>query len=181
MEVTLFKPYKPLWEIAPTPDTIRLVSWNVLADKFISKKDVAEPMSVYLKESLKRKEAVEDVIKGLEADLFCLQEVENYGEWYGKMFKAGYQGIYSPRPSRGLTTENSTGVAIFYSIEKFDAHSLKLFDFNSIPNPENAEEPLNNSGCVIALARRTNSRKLVIGNFHATRTSGPSEALGNLN
>ena len=56
----------------------------------------------------------------LDADVFCLQEVETYRYWNEELQKYGYQGIYKSRENG-----KPDGCAIFYKEKKYFISCIK--------------------------------------------------------
>lgn len=106
---------------------IRIVSYNVLAQCHAKVSDYGYCPPGYLKLNY-RFELLLSKICNLKASVVCLQEVDNYSNfWQPRLQKLGYDGIYNPS-----NDHPSTGVAIFYLRETFQLFRSERIDFNTV-------------------------------------------------
>ncbi|KAG6389626.1 hypothetical protein SASPL_151098 [Salvia splendens] len=103
----------------------RLVSYNILAQAYV--KSIIFPHS--LGPSLKwkaRSQAILTVLKSLEADFFCLQEVDEYETFYkNNMASLGYSSIYIQRSGK-----KRDGCGIFYKQDNAELVIEEKIDYN---------------------------------------------------
>ncbi|GFP81561.1 carbon catabolite repressor protein 4 homolog 4 [Phtheirospermum japonicum] len=92
----------------------RLVSYNILAQAYVKSSYFPHSPAPCLKWKA-RSQAVLTVLKNLEADFLCLQEVDEYDSFYKKnMESLGYASIYIQRSGK-----KRDGCGIFYKQNKY--------------------------------------------------------------
>ncbi|XP_042034014.1 carbon catabolite repressor protein 4 homolog 4-like isoform X1 [Salvia splendens] len=105
----------------------RLVSYNILAQAYV--KSIIFPHSPG--PSLKwkaRSQAILTVLKSLEADFFCLQEVDEYDTFYkNNMATLGYSSIYIQRSGK-----KRDGCGIFYKQDNAELVIEEKIDYNDL-------------------------------------------------
>lgn len=81
---------------------IKFVSWNVLADVYAMKGSTMEPgTTVNIRSWPYRSTLLRDMLVKFEADVYCLQEVDHYKDFYLPTFaKIGMKSIYVQRPQK---------------------------------------------------------------------------------
>lgn len=81
---------------------IQFVSWNVLADVYATKGSTIEPGTTVNPRSWPyRSNMLRDKLAELNADVFCLQEVDHYKDFYlPTLAKIGMKSIYFQRPQK---------------------------------------------------------------------------------
>ncbi|XP_018447459.2 carbon catabolite repressor protein 4 homolog 4-like [Raphanus sativus] len=94
----------------PDGINLRLVSYNILAQVYVKSSFFPHSPPACLKWKA-RSHAILSVLKTLQADFFCLQEVDEYDSFYRKNIESlGYSGIYIQRTGQ----RKRDGCAIFY-------------------------------------------------------------------
>ncbi|KAG9452905.1 hypothetical protein H6P81_005809 [Aristolochia fimbriata] len=87
----------------------RVVSYNILAQVYVKSASFPHSPSSCLKWKARSKATLE-VLKSLEADFLCIQELDEYGNFYkGHMEGSGYSSIYIQRSG-----QKRDGCGIFY-------------------------------------------------------------------
>ncbi|KAF2591081.1 hypothetical protein F2Q70_00039061, partial [Brassica cretica] len=130
------------------PDGIRfrLVSYNILAQVYV-KSSFFLPQ-VYVKSSFfphsppaclkwkARSHAILSVLKKLQADFFCLQEVDEYDSFYRKnMESLGYSGIYIQRTGQ----RKRDGCAIFFKPSCAELVTKERIEYNDLLDEQKIE------------------------------------------
>nr|XP_043628127.1 carbon catabolite repressor protein 4 homolog 4 [Erigeron canadensis] len=107
----------------------RLVSYNILAQAYVKSSVFPHSPSPCLKWKA-RSSIIIDVLKNLDADILCLQELDEYDKFYKeKIEQNGYSSIYIKRTGRKLD-----GCGIFYKHNKLELISEKKIDYNDLAN-----------------------------------------------
>ena len=131
---TVVEPAKP----APR---FRVCSFNVLAQCYVNAVRFPYTTNFALKWRHRRVQLMKEVLS-YNADVLCLQELDNYQEWWqGRMGLAGYDGVYFKKDG-----SNKDGLAIFYKRDLFQLFKTSEIHFNDLDdflpqgiNPERAK------------------------------------------
>ncbi|XP_076888337.1 carbon catabolite repressor protein 4 homolog 4-like [Bidens hawaiensis] len=120
--------------------TFRLVSYNILAQAYVKSSVFPHSPSPCLKWKA-RSPAVLDVLRSLDADILCLQELDEYDSFYKeKIEQNDYSSIYIKRSGKKLD-----GCGIFYKHNKLELVIEETIDYNdlaeSILDDASREEP----------------------------------------
>lgn len=111
----------------PEGNKFRIVSYNILAQAYV--KSVLFPHSP--KPCLRwkaRSQALLTVLKGLEVDFLCLQELDEYDSFYrGNMEKHGYSSIYIQRSG-----QKRDGCGVFYKEGRAELVLQEHIEYNDI-------------------------------------------------
>ncbi|CAN7044896.1 unnamed protein product [Brassica oleracea var. botrytis] len=106
----------------------RLVSYNILAQVYVKSSLLPHSPPACLKWKA-RSHAILGVLKKLEADFFCLQEVDEYDRFYRKnMDSLGYSGIYIQRTGQ----MKRDGCAIFYKPSCAELVAKERIEYNDL-------------------------------------------------
>ncbi|KAJ0230992.1 Carbon catabolite repressor protein 4 4 [Hirschfeldia incana] len=106
----------------------RLVSYNILAQVYVKSSLLPHSPPACLKWKA-RSHAILGVLKKLEADFFCLQEVDEYDSFYRKnMDSLGYSGIYIQRTGQ----RKRDGCAIFYKPSCAEVVAKERIEYNDL-------------------------------------------------
>lgn len=101
----------------PSSFKFRIVSYNVLAQCYAKQKQFTKCKPEHLKWDYRKKVLIE-LLAELDADILCLQEVDNYDKfWERELGKAGYFGAYKQRNSH--LKPKLDGCATFFRASKF--------------------------------------------------------------
>ena len=107
---------------------VRILSFNVLAQSLTSTTRFPYCDRQVLKWRYRRVSLIKEVLS-LNADILCLQEIDNYEEWWlDKMGLAGYDGVYLKQT---IETRRD-GVAIFYKRDLFQLFQTKEVRFDDL-------------------------------------------------
>ncbi|XP_024992001.1 carbon catabolite repressor protein 4 homolog 4 isoform X1 [Cynara cardunculus var. scolymus] len=107
----------------------RVVSYNILAQVYVKSSKFPYSPAPCLKWKA-RSSVVLDVLKSLDADILCLQELDEYDNFYKeKVEKHGYSSIYIKRSGR-----KSDGCGIFYKHKKLELIVEERIDYNDLAN-----------------------------------------------
>eukprot|EP00960_Hanusia_phi_P057260 763516-Hanusia_phi.AAC.3 len=126
----LRSPASQINEVIGTDFKFRIASYNVLAQCYAKNKHFTKSKAEHLRWDVRRKALVE-VINELDADIVCLQEVDNYEKfWLKEMRKLGYTGCYKQRNSPA----KFDGCATFFRSTVFECMSVSWIEFDSEPD-----------------------------------------------
>eukprot|EP00005_Dracoamoeba_jomungandri_P009539 CAMPEP_0174266306 /NCGR_PEP_ID=MMETSP0439-20130205/29671_1 /TAXON_ID=0 /ORGANISM="Stereomyxa ramosa, Strain Chinc5" /LENGTH=739 /DNA_ID=CAMNT_0015353193 /DNA_START=28 /DNA_END=2244 /DNA_ORIENTATION=- len=117
-------PPKRSWTSPEIEDKIRVLNYNILAEKYAVPEVLAYCPKRYLKWDY-RKTRLQKEILDYDCDLIALQEVQaaHYKEFFEpNMLAAGFKGIFKPKSRARTMKDWSTvdGCVIFYKEEKFE-------------------------------------------------------------
>jgi CCR4-NOT transcription complex subunit 6 len=106
----------------------RLVSYNILAQVYVKSALLPHSPPACLKWKA-RSHAILSVLKNLQADFFCLQEVDEYDSFYrNNMDSLGYSGIYIQRTGQ----RKRDGCAIFYKPSCAELVTKERIEYNDL-------------------------------------------------
>ncbi|KAM0019521.1 putative poly(A)-specific ribonuclease [Helianthus debilis subsp. tardiflorus] len=109
--------------------TFRLVSYNILAQAYVKSSVFPHSPSPCLKWKA-RSPVILDVLKSLDADILCLQELDEYDKFYKeKIEQNDYSSIYIKRSGRKLD-----GCGIFYKHKRLELVTEERIDYNDLAN-----------------------------------------------
>ncbi|XP_038899225.1 carbon catabolite repressor protein 4 homolog 4 isoform X1 [Benincasa hispida] len=105
----------------------RFVSYNILAQVYVKSCYFPHSPSICLKWKA-RSQAILAVLKNLEADFFCLQEVDEYDSFYkGNLERCGYSSLYIQRSG-----QKRDGCGIFFKHEKAELIIEDRIEYNDL-------------------------------------------------
>jgi len=108
----------------------RIASYNVLAKCYAKTRHFTRCKPEYLRWDVRRK-ALMEVVRELDADILCLQEVDNYSHfWVKELQHLGYTGCYKQRNA----DSKNDGCATFFRTEKFEKVSHDSIEFDRVPD-----------------------------------------------
>ncbi|XP_020236213.1 carbon catabolite repressor protein 4 homolog 4 isoform X1 [Cajanus cajan] len=111
------------------PDGFRfsLVSYNILAQAYVKSALFPHSPSSSLKWKL-RSNTILAVLKNLGADIFCLQEVDEFESFYkGNMLDLGYSSIYMKRSG-----QKRDGCGLFYKHDRAELVLEEKIEYNDL-------------------------------------------------
>ncbi|KAK3135641.1 hypothetical protein QOZ80_5BG0421600 [Eleusine coracana subsp. coracana] len=123
----------------------RLVTYNILAQVYVKSSIFPHSPSACLKWK-SRSKAVLTELKSFDADLMCLQELDEYDTFYKKnMESSGYSSIYIQRSG-----DKKDGCGIFYKPKSADLVQKETIHYNDlveqyVPSDHVNSAPSNNS------------------------------------
>jgi CCR4-NOT transcription complex subunit 6 len=157
LEFVPFDKQKPTRDSEEHKDSIKftVMTWNVLADHYVSREDYPSCPPFALKWGYRRQLLLQ-VIETLSPDILCLQELQDFAFFASNLEQKGYFGVYQKR-----SRNRKDGCAIFYKIEKFDFVDKKVIEFNDITkeglfemtNNEKTKQPLQRTVRIETLER----------------------------
>ncbi|XP_076909173.1 carbon catabolite repressor protein 4 homolog 4-like [Bidens hawaiensis] len=107
--------------------TFRLVSYNILAQAYVKSSVFPHSPSPCLKWKA-RSPVILDVLRNLDADILCLQELDEYDNFYKeKIEQNDYSSIYIKRSGKKLD-----GCGIFYKHNKLELIIEEKIDYNDL-------------------------------------------------
>lgn len=159
-----------------------VLDYNILCDKAATRSYYGYTPSKALSWEYRR-DLILDEIKGRDADIVCLQEVdmENYNEFFRRELAVQhYKGVYSPRSRARTMAEKEQrsvdGCATFYNGQKFIMLDKQVVEFANmaINRPDmkgehdifNRVMPRDHIAIVIFLENRTTGSRIIIVNTH---------------
>lgn len=123
-------------EDSETPMLLRVCTYNILADLYVSRKGTTDGATTYPHvkyehvEKSRRIPMIVAELKAYHADIICLQEVDGsvYDAYLQPVLKAlGYDGYYSNKAS-----SQREGCAIFWSTSVFEEEEALSFDVKDL-------------------------------------------------
>ncbi|CAN8303743.1 unnamed protein product [Cochlearia groenlandica] len=133
----------------------RLVSYNILAQVYVKSSLLPHSPPACLKWKA-RSQAIISVLKNLEADFFCLQEVDEYDSFYRRnMESLGYSGIYIQRTGQ----RKRDGCAIFYKPSCAELITKERIEYNDLVDSLKAEQKIETSNETKSDEKAKDSRK----------------------
>jgi len=170
------------YDDSPASEVLSVVSYNILCDKYATASQYGYTPSADLAWS-HRKVVILDELRGYDADIVCLQEVdrENYDDFSQKELKANdYRGVFWPK-SRAKTMADKEaklvdGCATFYKASKYILLDKMPIDFanTAINRPDmkgehdtfNRVMPRDHIALVIFLENRVTGSRIIVVNAH---------------
>ncbi|XP_058190130.1 carbon catabolite repressor protein 4 homolog 4 isoform X3 [Rhododendron vialii] len=105
----------------------RLVSYNILAQAYAKSEQFPHSPSPCRKWKT-RSQAILNLLKGLEADFLCLQEVDEYDSFYkGNLESHGYASVYIRR-----SRKKPDGCGIFYKHKNVELILEEKIEYNDL-------------------------------------------------
>ncbi|KAL8963745.1 MAG: hypothetical protein Q9193_000023 [Seirophora villosa] len=173
------------WHIldeASSPDTLSVLSYNILCDKYATTSQYGYTPPQVLSWSY-RKDILLDEIRGLNADIVCLQEVdqERYNEFFRReLAHQDYRGVFSPRARAKTMADKEAkfvdGCATFYKSRKYILLEKHVIDFanTAINRPDmkgehdvfNRVMPRDHIAVVTFFENRATGSRLIVVNVH---------------
>lgn len=138
----------------------RVISYNILAQVYVKSSYFPHSPSSCLRWKA-RSQAILTDLKNLNADFFCIQELDEYDVFYkSNMEKLGYSSIYVQRNG-----QKRDGCGIFYKLNSADLVLKEEIDYNdlvkSIDNQSVSTDLENNSNQVVETSRVTLTEDLL--------------------
>ncbi|KAL1804253.1 hypothetical protein ACET3Z_032900 [Daucus carota] len=116
---------------------LRLVSYNILAQAYVKSSLFPHSPAPCLKWKARCQELL-TVLRSFEADILCLQEVDEYDTFYkGNVESHGYSSVYIQRSGT-----KRDGCGIFYRNNKLELVMQEKIDYNDLVNSIQEEEAL---------------------------------------
>lgn len=163
-------------------DILSVLSYNTLCDKYATTSQYGYTPSVVLSWDY-RKDIILGEIKGHDADIVCLQEVdqERYNEFFRReLTHQDYRGVFSPKARAKTMTDKDAklvdGCATFYKSRKYILLDKHVIDFANmaINRPDmkgehdtfNRVMPRDHIAVVTFLENRATGSRLIVVNAH---------------
>ncbi|KAJ4837270.1 Carbon catabolite repressor protein 4 4 [Turnera subulata] len=149
----------------------RLVSYNILAQAYVKSSLFPHSPSPSLKWKA-RSRAILTVLKNLEADILCLQELDEYNSFYKNSIESsGYSSIYIQRSG-----QKRDGCGIFYKLQCAELLLEERIEYNDLV--KSIQHESNSS-----VSEQNDMQQSESGSIESTTTTGPSSksTLGDLN
>ncbi|KAI1864540.1 uncharacterized protein JN550_008827 [Neoarthrinium moseri] len=174
----------PLLEgISPSAERLRILSWNILCDRYATAAVYGYTPSGALEWEYRRK-VIMDEFREREPDVLCLQEVS--GDAFESFFspelaQLDYRGVYWPKTRvthmRDKTEQGRVdGCAIFYKNTKYILLDKQLVDFRSVainrPDMKATEDvfnrvmPKDQIGVFCLFESRATGARFIVVNAH---------------
>ena len=167
---------------AETKEKFTVLDYNILCNKYATRTQYQYTPSKALEWEFRR-DLILGEIKALDADIVCLQEVdqENYHEFFRReLAMHDYKGIFWPKSRARTMTEREAklvdGCAIFYKGAKFICLDKQLIDFGNmaINRPDmkgehdifNRVMPRDHIAVVTFFENRMTGSRLIVANAH---------------
>ncbi|KAL8939334.1 MAG: hypothetical protein Q9211_002788 [Gyalolechia sp. 1 TL-2023] len=165
-----------------TADTLSVLSYNILCDKYATSSQYGYTPSEVLAWNY-RKDIILDEVKGHNADIVCLQEVdqERYNEFFRReLAHQDYRGVFSPKTRAKTMADKEAkfvdGCATFYKSQKYILLDKHVIDFanTAINRPDmkgehdtfNRVMPRDHIAVVTFFENRATGSRLIVVNVH---------------
>jgi len=178
-------PRKPIVvqeDVAPSLERVKVLTWNILCDKFATSSLYGYTPSGALSWEYRRDRIIQE-IRDRDADILCLQEIATdvFREFFSpELAQADYKGIHWPRPKAKTMAEKDAaavdGCAIFYKASKWILLDKQLIDYANIainrPDMKNHHDifnrvmPKDNIGIISLFESRTSGARIIVANTH---------------
>ena len=159
-----------------------VMDYNILCNRYATRTQYKYTPAKALEWEYRR-DLILGEIKALDADIVCLQEVdqENYHEFFRRELAMGdYKGIFWPKSRARTMTESEAklvdGCAIFYKSQKFICLDKQLIDFGNtaINRPDMKGEhdifnrimPRDHIAVIAFFENRMTGARLIVVNAH---------------
>lgn len=169
-------------DTSPAPETLSVLSYNILCDKYATKSHYGYTPSDVLSWDYRR-EIILNELKDHNADIVCLQEVdrESFDEYFRRELAADdYRGVFWPKTRAKTMAEKDAklvdGCATFYKGSKYICLDKVLIDFanTAINRPDmkgehdtfNRVMPRDHVAVVTFLENRMTGSRMIVGNAH---------------
>ncbi|KAJ2904435.1 endonuclease/Exonuclease/phosphatase [Zalerion maritima] len=169
-------------DVSPTLEHVRVLSWNVLCDKFATTNQYGYTPSHAL-DWVYRRDQILSEIEMREADILTLQEIAMgaFKEFFEpKLKELGYKGMYWPkqRARTMMASEQQAvdGCATFYKFNRFALIDKQLVEFRSLainrPDMKGQEDifnrvmPKDNIATICLLESLQTGARMIVVNAH---------------
>ncbi|KAI9890854.1 MAG: Glucose-repressible alcohol dehydrogenase transcriptional effector [Vezdaea aestivalis] len=163
-------------------DKLSVLNYNILCDKYATKSQYGYTPSQALSWDY-RKELILNEIQEQNADVVCLQEIDNqsFNDYFRpKLAYADYKGVFHPKSRARTMGDNEAklvdGCATFYKNAKYILLDKQIIDFanSAINRPDmkgehdmfNRVMPKDNIALITFFENRMTGSRLIVGNAH---------------
>ncbi|KAG0163669.1 hypothetical protein DFQ28_011377 [Apophysomyces sp. BC1034] len=144
--------------IAKSLNTISVMTYNILAQSLV-KRELFPHSGEMLKWKTRRRMIIEDIAQ-YKPDIMCLQEVDNYDEFYKEsLFKLGYETEFHKHATK------QHGCMIGYNATKFERDAYTTLDYDNDPLTPPTQST-GNIAQLIGLRFVDQPKGFVVGNTH---------------
>lgn len=171
-------------DVSPNLERIRVLSWNILCDKYATAQTYGYTPSAALNWEY-RKDCIMEELRIREADFLALQEVstESFKEDFSPaLAQMDYKGVHWPKSRARTMSEKDAqtvdGCAVFYKHSKFILLDKQLIEFASIainrPDMKNQHDvfnrvmPKDNIAVICFFESRLTGARVILVNLHLT-------------
>jgi len=169
-------------DVSPNLERIRVLTWNILCDKFATTAQYGYTPTGALNWDYRKKRILQE-LREREADILCLQEIATdvFRDYFSpELAQDGYKGVHWPRPKAKTMSEKEAqsvdGCAVFYKANKWILLDKQLIDYANIainrPDMKNQHDifnrvmPKDNIGLVCFLESRATGARVIVANTH---------------
>ncbi|KAG0600259.1 hypothetical protein M758_11G019300 [Ceratodon purpureus] len=124
-------------EVSSSSPLVRIVSYNILAQSYVKSISFPHSPSPCLRWK-NRSKAVLERLLSFDADVLCLQELDEYESYYrSRLTREGYSSVYIQRSGR-----KRDGCGIFFKRNRMELVEEQAIDFNDlVPPPTEVDTP----------------------------------------
>ncbi|EGO61628.1 glucose-repressible alcohol dehydrogenase transcriptional effector [Neurospora tetrasperma FGSC 2508] len=178
-------PRKPIVvqeDVSPSLERIKVMTWNILCDKFATTTMYGYTPTGALSWEY-RKERILQEIRDRDVDMLCLQEIATdvFRDFFSpELAQNDYKGVHWPRPKAKTMNEKDAaavdGCAIFYKGSKWILLDKQLIDYANIainrPDMKNQHDifnrvmPKDNIGIICFFESRRTGARVIVANTH---------------
>lgn len=169
-------------DVSPSLERVKVMSWNVLCEKFATTSQYGYTPSHALDWAYRREQILQEIMMR-DADILTLQEIAMgaFKEYFEpKLLDYGYKGVYWPKQrARTMMAQEQQavdGCATFYKVERFVLIDKHLVEFRSLainrPDMKGQEDifnrvmPKDNIATICLLESRKTGARLIVVNAH---------------
>ncbi|AEO63185.1 uncharacterized protein THITE_2108092 [Thermothielavioides terrestris NRRL 8126] len=169
-------------DVSPNLERIKILSWNILCDKFATSALYGYTPPAALSWDY-RKQRIMQELRDKDADMLCLQEIATdvFRDFFSpELAQDGYKGVHWPRPKAKTMSEKDAqsvdGCAIFYKASKWILLDKQLLDYANIainrPDMKNHHDifnrvmPKDNIGLICFFESRQTGARVIVANTH---------------
>lgn len=123
-------------EVSSSAPLVRIVSYNILAQSYVKGISFPHSPSPCLRWK-NRSKAVLERLLSFDADVLCLQELDEYESYYkSRLTREGYSSVYIQRSGR-----KRDGCGIFFKRSRMELVEEQVVDFNDLVPPPTEDTP----------------------------------------
>ncbi|KAK4100161.1 hypothetical protein N658DRAFT_508103 [Parathielavia hyrcaniae] len=176
------KPIVVQEDVSSTLERVKILTWNILCDKFATTTLYGYTPPTALSWDYRRQRIIQELHER-DADILCLQEIATdvFRDFFSpELAQDGYKGVHWPRPKAKTMAEKDAqsvdGCAVFYKASKWILLDKQLLDYANIainrPDMKNQHDifnrvmPKDNIGIICLFESRQTGARMIVANTH---------------
>jgi uncharacterized protein with PIN domain/endonuclease/exonuclease/phosphatase family metal-dependent hydrolase len=150
---------------------ISICTWNILADSYVKgQKHLPEPRTndpVSFTKWKFRSQLVEQSLRTIASDIYCLQEVDHYHDFYSIFFKRfGYETFYIQRPGKKDGCLFAYNCSLFTCLDTEDVDLDRLSFLDAHERAGRSKYAKQNVAALVFLQHKETGTKFILANCH---------------